>query len=198
MQDQTIRVRFDDLPDGDRDAWRTRLERLQRYNTLPFDAYAERSALLKEIFAEAEQVTVNPPLVSGGKNVRLGKGVFVNSNVNFGGIAPVTIGRYSLISPNVQLLTVTHPVDPTERQQWAFWAKPITIGENVWIGASVIVCAGVTIGDHSVIGAGSVVTRDIPACVLAAGNPCRVIRELKPPDMKTLYQTHQAAQRGKA
>jgi acetyltransferase-like isoleucine patch superfamily enzyme len=197
MQDQTIRVGLSDIPSGDRNARQAAFDRLKQYNNLPFDALEERRALLTEIFAEAVDVMVNPPLISGGKNVRLGRHVFVNSNVAFGGVAPITIGAYCLISQNVQLLTITHPVDPTERQQWAYWAKPITIGENVWIGANAIVCAGVTIGDHSVIGAGSVVTRDIPACVLAAGNPCRVIRELKAPDMATLYQTHLAAKRGK-
>ena len=84
-----------------------------------------------------------------------------------------------MFGPNVQIYTATHPLDHVERSSGVEFAKPISIGEDVWIGGSVVVCPGVTIGDRSVIGAGSVVTKNIPSDVFAAGNPCRVIRELK-------------------
>ncbi|KAF0812281.1 Galactoside O-acetyltransferase [Andreprevotia sp. IGB-42] len=183
-----IRFSFDDIKQGGGNNWQAERELLNRFNHEEMSR-EERQAMLKQMFAEAEDAWVTAPLgLAGGQKIRLGRRVFINSNVVLGGGAPITIGEHTLIGPNVQIMTATHPVDPTERQRWAFWAAPITIGQNVWIGASSIICAGVTIGDHSVIGAGSVVTKDIPACVLAAGNPCKVIRELDPPDMATLYE----------
>ena len=93
-------------------------------------------------------------------------------------VAPITIGDDCQIGPHVQLLTPTHPVEPQPRRDKLEAAKPITIGDNVWLGGGVVVCPGVTIGDNAVIGAGSVVTRDIPANVVAVGNPARVVREI--------------------
>ena len=93
----------------------------------------------------------------------------------------VTIGSRTLFGPNVQIYTATHPMDHKESESGLEYAKPITIGEDVWIGGSVVICPGVTIGDRSVIGAGSVVTKDIPANVFAAGNPCKAIRTLLAP-----------------
>jgi acetyltransferase-like isoleucine patch superfamily enzyme len=198
MDDQKMRrVSFEEVEQwkrADRQPRAARLALLQRYNNLPIDAAdEERRALLREIFGEAEDVFIIPPLISGGKNVRLGRRVGIHGSVNFAGMSPITIGPYTLIGQNVQLLTDTHPTDPTERQQWAFWSSPISIGQNVFIGANAIIGGGVTIGDHSVIGAGSVVTRDVPACTFVAGNPARVIRQLTPPDMATLYDAHEAA-----
>jgi len=94
-------------------------------------------------------------------------------------VASVTIGSRTLFGPNVQIYTATHPVNHKERASGLEFAKPITIGEDVWIGGSTVICPGVTIGDRSVIGAGSVVTKDIPADVMAAGNPCRVIKAIE-------------------
>ena len=90
----------------------------------------------------------------------------------------VTIGSNVLFGPSVQIYTATHPINAVERRKWLESAKPITIGSDVWVGGGAIICPGVTIGDRTVIGAGSVVTRDIPSDVFAAGNPCRVIRPL--------------------
>jgi maltose O-acetyltransferase len=94
-------------------------------------------------------------------------------------VAQVTIGSRTLFGPNVQIYTATHPLYHAERATGLEYAKPITIGNDVWVGGSVVICPGVTIGDRSVIGAGSVVTRDIPEDVIAAGNPCRITRSLK-------------------
>ncbi|WIM88327.1 sugar O-acetyltransferase [Candidatus Mycobacterium wuenschmannii] len=116
-----------------------------------------------------------------GEQISVGAGCFVNYDAVFLDCAAITIGRDVQIGPRVQLLTALHPVDDHESRR-AGWesALPIAIGDNVWLAAGVIVCAGVSIGDNTVIGAGSVVTRDVPPNVLAAGNPCRVIRSLEP------------------
>ncbi|WP_410499877.1 sugar O-acetyltransferase [Chitinibacter sp. S2-10] len=182
----TIKFAFEDLGKRDLSAER---QLIQQYNQLAGHQQEEKKALLKQIFALADEVIFSGPLrITGGQLIRIGRKVFINQNVEIAAAAPITIGHHTLISPNVQIQTATHPVDPTERQRWAFWAKPITIGANVWIGANAIICPGVTIGDHSVIGAGSVVSRDIPACSLAVGNPAQVVRQLDSPDETTLYE----------
>jgi len=105
--------------------------------------------------------------------------VFFNFNCTVLDIAKVKIGNRVLIGPNTQLYTVMHPINPIERSTGLEYGKPIVIGDDVWIGGGVIICPGVKIGDRTVIGAGSVVTKDMPSDVVAAGNPCRVIRENK-------------------
>ncbi|AOY01093.1 sugar O-acetyltransferase [Jeongeupia sp. USM3] len=186
MSDTTIRYAFSDLGREPGD-WRNEVELLRRFNDWHTDDDA-RAAIIAELFGNAGDVRILPPLtVARGRDFSFGHKVFINCGAMLSGGAPVRIGAHTLIGPNVHIHATTHPVDPTERQRWAFWAKPITIGENVWIGAGAVICAGVTIGDHSVIGAGAIVTRDVPACVLAAGNPAQVVRQLEPPDMATLY-----------
>ena len=130
-----------------------------------------------------EKAYVKPPLfVDYGENISIGDRVFVNYNLTALDVAKITIGDDCQIGPNVQLLTPTHPIDPTPRRDKLEAAQPITLGENVWLGGGVIVCPGVTIGDNSVIGAGSVVTKDVPANVVAVGNPARAIREIEDQD----------------
>lgn len=122
---------------------------------------------------------VKPPLfVDYGENISIGDRTFVNYNLTALDVAAITIGDDCQIGPNVQLLTPTHPIDPGPRRDKLEAARPIIIGDNVWLGGGVIVCPGVTIGDNSVVGAGAVVTRDIPANVVAVGNPARVVREI--------------------
>lgn len=122
---------------------------------------------------------IRPPLyVDYGTYITVGEDTFVNYNLTALDVAPITIGRDCQIGPNVQLLTPTHPVEPEPRRDKLEAARPITIGDNVWLGGGVIVLAGVTIGENSVIGAGAVVTKDIPANVVAVGNPARVIRSI--------------------
>jgi maltose O-acetyltransferase len=113
-----------------------------------------------------------------GYNIRIGARTFVNYGVVALDVAPITIGEDVQIGPNVQLLTATHPVDAERRREKWEYARPINIGDNVWIGGGAIVCPGVTIGDNSVVGAGAVVIRDLPENVVAVGNPARVIREI--------------------
>ena len=114
-----------------------------------------------------------------GTNIHLGKRVFFNFNCTVLDVTPVTIGDRTMIGPNVQLYTATHPLEAEPRASGTEFGKPITLGEDVWIGGNVTICPGITIGDRSVIGAGSVVTKDIPNDVFAAGNPCKVIRVIE-------------------
>lgn len=139
-----------------------------------------RSTILKKLIPNAgEGLWLQPPFYCDyGYNIKVGDRVFFNFNCVVLDVAPVTIGSRTLFGPNVQIYTATHPMDYKVRASGLEYAKPITIGDDVWIGGSVVMCPGVTIGDRSVIGAGSVVTRDIPADVFAAGNPCQVIRSL--------------------
>lgn len=122
---------------------------------------------------------IEPPFQCDyGSNIRLGDQVFFNFNCVVLDVAPVTIGSRVLFGPGVQLYAATHPLGAAERRSGLEYGRPIDIGDDVWIGGGAIICPGVRIGAGSVIGASSVVTRDIPAGVLAAGNPCRVLRVL--------------------
>ncbi|MFH8252610.1 sugar O-acetyltransferase [Microbacterium sp. B2969] len=142
---------------------------------------ASARALLSDLLGTlGEGAHINAPLfVDYGENIHVGARTFVNYNLTALDVATITIGEDCQIGPNVQLLTPTHPIDPQPRRDKLEAAKPITIGDNVWLGGSVIVCPGVTIGANSVIGAGAVVTRDIPAGVVAVGNPARVVRTIE-------------------
>lgn len=137
-------------------------------------------ATLRDLLGDVgEGVTVRSPLfVDYGENITIGAGTFVNYNLTALDVAPIRIGADCQIGPNVQLLTPTHPVEPGPRRDKLEAAMPITIGDNVWLGGGVIICPGASVGDNSVIGAGAVVTRDIPANVVAVGSPARIIREL--------------------
>lgn len=113
-----------------------------------------------------------------GENLHVGARTFVNYNLMALDVAEIRIGEDCQIGPNVQLLTPIHPVEPAPRRDKLEAARPITIGNNVWLGGGVIVCPGVTIGEDTVVGAGAVVTRDLPAGVVAVGNPARVVRSV--------------------
>lgn len=153
---------------------------IKSLNTTTEDDIRERSRLLKALMPNAAQdLWLQTPFYCDyGYNMIVGERVFFNFNCIVLDVAPVTIGSRTMFGPNVQVYTATHPLNHTERSSGLEYAKPIVIGEDVWIGGSTVICPGVTIGDRSVIGAGSVVTKDIPADVFAAGNPCRVIRRL--------------------
>jgi maltose O-acetyltransferase len=145
------------------------------------DQKEERQRLLSELFGAETDAWIQPPFFCDyGTNIVLGTKVFFNFNCVVLDCAKVTIGDNVLFAPSVQIYTATHPISAAERRTWRESAKPITIGSDVWVGGGAIICPGVTIGDRTVIGAGSVVTRDIPSDVIAAGNPARVIRELPP------------------
>ena len=139
----------------------------------------ERRAILRQLFGTGgDSVWLEPPFYCDyGANIHLGERVFFNFNCVVLDVCPVTIGDFTLFGPAVQLYTATHPMNAELRRTREF-AKPIVIGADVWVGGGAIVCPGVRIGAKTVIGAGSVVTRDIPEGVFAAGNPCRVVREI--------------------
>ncbi|HWG45401.1 MAG TPA: sugar O-acetyltransferase [Gemmataceae bacterium] len=139
----------------------------------------QRRAILTELFGKGgDSVWMQPPFYCDyGSNILLGERVFFNFNCVVLDVCPVTIGDFTLFGPAVQIYTATHPMNAQLRRKQEF-AKPIAIGSDVWVGGGAILCPGVTIGSRAVIGAGSVVTRDIPEGVFAAGNPCRVIREI--------------------
>ena len=157
------------------------LERLYDFNATRPSEGAKREALLKEMFAElGENCYIEPPLRSnwGGKHVHFGKGVYANFNLTLVDDTHIYVGDHTMIGPNVTLATAGHPILPALREEVYQFNLPVRIGRNCWLGAGVIVLPGVTIGDNTVVGAGSVVTRDLPAGVVAAGNPCRVLREI--------------------
>jgi maltose O-acetyltransferase len=138
-----------------------------------------REVLVQLLGGVGIDVHIKPPLfVDYGFNITIGSGSFVNYGLVALDVGRITIGRDVQIGPNVQLLTPTHPLEPELRLAKYEAAKPIVIGNNVWLGGGAIVLPGVTIGENSVIGAGAVVTRDVPANVVAVGNPARVIRRI--------------------
>lgn len=143
------------------------------------DQKAERQRLLAELLGRESDVWIQPPFFCDyGSNIELGCKVFFNFNCVVLDVAPVIIGSNVLFGPAVQIYTATHPMSASVRRKGIESAKSIIIGSDVWVGGGAIICPGVTIGDRSVIGAGSVVTRDIPSDVFAAGNPARVIRTI--------------------
>lgn len=160
---------------------RTRAQQLCRqYNGVDPELVADRNLILKELlasFGERSEI-VAPFQCDYGCHIHIGEGVFLNFGVVVLDCAWVTIGTRVKIGPGVQIYGATHPLDARIRATGRESARPVTIGDDTWIGGGAIVCPGVTIGSGTTIGAGSVVTRDIPSNVLAAGNPCRVIRQL--------------------
>ena len=163
----------------------------RRYNATPYSRRSERRKMLDELFgAVGTNVSVGDNFTCDfGRNIYIGSNVSVNLNCTFIDCNRITIGNDVLIAPCVHLTTASHPVELIERlnpkwnpdsieYRWRTYAKPINIGNGCWIGANVVVLPGVTIGEGTVIGAGSVVTKNIPANVVAAGNPCRVIRRI--------------------
>ena len=161
------------------------------YNRTMATETEKRQKLLKKMFAEiGEGCTVETPLNAnwGCKHVHLGKGIYVNSNVTFVDDEHIYIGDFSMISPNVVFTTSGHPVLPILRENHYVYNLPIHVGRNVWIGSGCQIMPGISIGDNSVIGAGSVVTNDIPANVVAVVLPCRVIREIGDKDKEYYYK----------
>ena len=140
--------------------------------------------LLAALFGAPTDAYVTPPFhCDYGVHVRLGRKVYFNFDCVILDVAPVTIGDHVLFGPGVHVYTAMHPLEAEERRSGVEWGSPVAIGNDAWLGGGVIVCPGVRIGERAVIGAGSVVTRDVPADVLAAGNPCRVIRPLNVPPL---------------
>lgn len=162
-----------------------RLERLYDFNHTRPSESEKRQALLKEMFAEiGEGCYIEPPLYANhaGGHVHFGKGIYCNFGLTLVDDTHIYVGDHTMFGPNVVVATAGHPILPELRQRGYQYNFPVRIGKNCWIGAGVLIMPGITIGDHVVLGAGSVVTRDIPSRVVAAGNPCRVLREVNERD----------------
>ena len=167
------------------------LDKLYDYNMTRPTESEKRQKLLKEMFAEiGEDCYIEPPFHAnwGGKHVHFGKCVYANFNFTAVDDTHIYVGDYTMFGPNVILATAGHPILPELRQEAYQYNMPVHIGKNCWLGAGVIVLPGVTIGDNTVIGAGSVVTKDIPSNVVAVGNPCRVLREINEHDKKYYFK----------
>ena len=161
------------------------LDRLYDFNNTRPTELEKRSEMLKEMFAEiGENCYIEPPLHSnwGGKHVHFGNNVYCNFNLTLVDDTHIYVGDNVLFAPNVIVATAGHPLDADLRSKAYQYNMPVHIGNNCWIGAGAKIMPGVTIGDNTVIGAGSVVTKDIPANVIAVGNPCRVLREITEAD----------------
>lgn len=160
---------------------------IKQLNETSEDQIEERIRLTKELIPHGGGgLWLQTPFYCDyGTNIHVGENVFLNFNCVILDVMEVTIGSRTLIGPNVQIYTATHPINHTERSSGVEYAKPIHIGEDVWLGGSAVICPGVSIGDRSIIGAGSVVTKDIPADVIAGGNPCKVIRHLNAKELGT-------------
>lgn len=160
----------------------------RQLNALPMSEIPLRMQVLRQLLGQVgENCVINPQFrCDYGCNIRMGENVFINYNCVILDCAPVTFGDNVFIAPNCGFYTAGHPVDYPTRNALLEFAKPITVGDNVWIGGNVVVLPGVTIGSDSVIGAGSVVSRDIPENVVAVGNPCRPIRSIDQQDRNML------------
>jgi maltose O-acetyltransferase len=149
------------------------------FNDSSVEQKEERQRILKELFGQETDAWIEPPFFCDyGSNISLGSKVFFNFNCVILDVMQVVIGNNVFLGPSVQIYTATHPIDPQERNSGLEFAKPVTIGADVWIGGGAIICPGITIGNRCVIGAGSVVTKDVPEDTVVAGNPCRIIRSI--------------------
>lgn len=167
------------------------LEKLYDYNaTRPLEL-DKRAEMLKDMFAEiGENCYIEPPLRAnwGGKHVHFGDNVYANFNLTLVDDTHIYVGDGTMLAPNVVLATAGHPILPELREKAYQYNSPVHIGKNCWLGAGVIVLPGVTIGDNTVVGAGSVVTKDLPANVVAVGNPCRVMRAIGEHDREYYFK----------
>ena len=165
-------------------------KRIYQYNLLAPDAVEEQEQLIKKILGKTgRHVHIEAPFhCDYGYNIEVGENFFANYNLTVLDVGLVRIGNNAQIAPNVSIYTAGHPLDPESRNSGYEYGIAITIGDNVWIGGNAVIMPGVTIGDNVVIGAGSIVTKDLPSNVIAAGNPCRVIREITDADRDYYYK----------
>lgn len=165
-------------------------ELIFEFNNLhPADSEQRIQIIKKSFGGTGRKIYIEPPFhCDYGYNIFAGESFYANFNLTILDCAKVTIGNNVLIAPNVSLFTAGHPLHPSSRANELEYAFPITIGDNVWIGGNVVINPGIKIGDNTVIGSGSVVTKDIPSLVIAAGNPCRVIRNITEEDKKYYFK----------
>ena len=172
------------------------LDKLYEFNQLKPSQMKEKEAYMKEVFAECgEMVYIEQPFHAnfGGHHAHFGSFIYANSNLTLVDDGHIYIGDHVMIGPNVTIATASHPLDPELRARGLQFNKDVYIGENVWIGANVVVLPGITIGKNTIIGAGSIVTRDIPENVIAVGNPCKVMREVSERDKEYFYKNEKVS-----
>lgn len=163
-------------------------KKLQKLNFMDRSDYKGIAETVKEVLGKSENAIIMPPFYCDyGKHIELGKNVIINYNCVILDVAKVKIGDFCQLAPNVAIYTAGHPIYPDTRNSQYEFGREIIIGKNVWIGGNVVICPGVHIGDNSVIGAGSVVTKDIPEWSIAVGNPCNVVRRITEGDKRKLY-----------
>lgn len=164
----------------------------QKLNTVDRADFDTIKELVKELLGKSEDAFINPPFYCDyGFNIEVGKNFFANYNCTILDVGKVIIGDNCQMAPNVAIYTAGHPVHPDSRNSMYEYGIPVTIGNNCWIGGNSVICPGVHIGDNVVIGAGSVVTKDIPSWSIAAGNPCKVIRKITDEDRKYYYKKNE-------
>lgn len=167
------------------------MEKLYDFNQTRPGEGEKRTAMLREMFAEiGEDCYIEPPLHSnfGGHHVHFGKCIYANYNLTLVDDTHIYVGDYTMFGPNVVVATAGHPILPELREQAYQYNAPVHIGRNCWIGAGVMIVPGITIGDNVVVGAGSVVTKDIPSNVVAVGNPCRILRPVNEHDAEYYFK----------
>ena len=164
---------------------RRKLQKLNFMDRSDFDGIAE---VVKDLFGKSDGAFLNPPFYCDyGTNIEVGKNFFANYKCMLIDVAKIRIGDNCQMAPNVAIYTAGHPIHPVSRNSMYEYGKEITIGDNVWIGGNTVICPGVHIGSNVVIGAGSVVTRDIPDWTVAVGTPCRVIKNISDEDKRKLF-----------
>lgn len=162
--------------------------KLQKLNVMDRSDLEGIQEAVKDLFGKSEDAMVNPPFYCDyGKHIEVGKNFFANYNCTILDVAKVKIGDNCQMAPNVAIYTAGHPLHPVSRNSSYEYGKEVTIGDNVWIGGNAVICPGVHIGNNVVIGAGSVVTKDIPDWYVAAGNPCRLIQKITDEDKRKLF-----------
>ena len=167
------------------------LDRLYEFNQIRPSDLERKTALLKEMFAElGEDCYIETPFHAnwGGRFVHFGRNVYANFNLTLVDDTHIYVGDFTQFGPNVVLATAGHPIDPELRERYYQYNAPVRIGRNCWLGANVVVVPGVTMGDNVVVGAGSVVTKDLPSNVVAVGNPCRILREVNDHDREYYFR----------
>ena len=163
-------------------------KKLQRLNFMDRSDFQGLEEAVRDLLGKSDGAFINPPFYCDyGTNIEVGKNFFANYNCTILDVAKVRIGDNCQLAPNVAIYTAGHPVHPVSRNSGYEYGKEITIGDNVWIGGNAVICPGVHIGNNVVIGAGSVVTKDVPDGVIAAGNPCRVLRKITEQDRRKLF-----------
>lgn len=161
----------------------------QKLNTMDRSDFKGLGDVVKELLGKSEGAWINPPFYCDyGFNIEVGRNFFANYNCTMLDVAKITIGENCFMASNVAIYTAGHPIHPDSRNSMYEYGIPVTIGDNVWIGGNTVICPGVTIGSNCVVGAGSVVTKDIPDWSVAAGNPCRVIRKITDEDKRYYFK----------